>query len=89
MIFWALPVTGSDRKPHQVTISTFVYALIKVLGKYLVWGGRDGAPKYVSMKKNSSVALILELYFAGTDTSRYCHHTKNYLPIYDKRPKKD
>ena len=39
--FRALPVTGSDRNPYQATISTFLYALKKRLGKYLVWGGRD------------------------------------------------
>ena len=46
MIFFrALPVTGSDRNPYQATISTFVYALKKSLGEYLVWGGCDRAPR--------------------------------------------
>ena len=44
-------VTGSDRNPYQATISTFVYALKKSLGEYLVWGGRDGAPRFRSLKK--------------------------------------
>ena len=35
------PVTGNDRNPYQATISTFVYALKKRFGKYLVWGRRD------------------------------------------------
>ena len=39
--FRALPVTGGDQNPYQVTISTFLYALKKSLGKYLVWGDRD------------------------------------------------
>ena len=58
MIFFrALPVTGSDRNPYQATISTFLYALKKRLGKYLVWGGRDWAPRFRSMKKNSSIRM--------------------------------
>ena len=44
-------VTGSDRNPYQATISTFLSALKKRLGKYLVWGGRDGASRFASTKK--------------------------------------
>ena len=52
MIFFrALPVTGSDRNPYQATISTFVYALKKSLGEYLVWGGCDRAPRLDPWKK--------------------------------------
>ena len=49
--FRALPVTGSDGNPYQATISTFLYALKKRLGKYLVWDGRDWAPRFFWMKK--------------------------------------
>ena len=45
-VFRALPVTGSFRNLYQATIQTFVYALKQSLGKYLVWGGRDGAPRF-------------------------------------------
>ena len=52
MIFFrALPVTGSDRNPYQATISTFVFASKNSLGEYLVWGGRDWAPRLDHWKK--------------------------------------
>ena len=59
--FRALPVTGSDRNPYQATILTFVYALKKSLGGYLVWGGRDGAPRFRSLKKklvNNKINIV-------------------------------
>jgi len=52
------PVTGSDQNPYQATISMFVYALKESLGKYLVWGGRDGAPLSVCMKKTHHFSCL-------------------------------
>ena len=56
--FRTLPVTGSDRNPYQATILAFVYALKKILGKYLVWDGRDGAPRFSGWKKKLVFPLL-------------------------------
>ena len=44
----ALPVTGSDKKPHKATISTFVYAVEKGWLKLNILSGAES-------KKNSSI----------------------------------
>ena len=52
-MFRALPVTGNDRNTYHATISTFAYVLKKSLGEYLVWGGRDWAPRFDHWKKKT------------------------------------
>ena len=58
MIFFrAFSVAGSDQNPYQATILTFFYALKKSLGEYLVWSGRDRAPR-LDPWKNSSLEFL-------------------------------
>ena len=69
--FRALPVTASDQNLYrfQPMPSRYVFAFKKSLGEYLVWGGRDGAPRFYDWKKlvfsKSLERVYLEINFTN------------------------
>ena len=49
---WFFSGSSCYRKwSKPLPMSTFVFVLEKSLGEYLVWGGRDGAPRFYHWKK--------------------------------------